>query len=56
LRECAKDTRLTLRQLARDARALAGIAGDAACNVLRREIATQRAHHKELVQRIAAYK
>lgn len=55
LADCAKEARVTLRQLARDARALAGVAGDSACGVLRREITKQRAHHKELVQRIGAY-
>lgn len=55
LADCAKEAREALRKLARDARALAGVAGEAACAVLRREIATQRAHHKQLVQRIAAY-
>lgn len=52
LKDCAKDTRLTLRKLAREAIALAGVAGDAPCNVLQREIARQKAHHKELVQQI----
>lgn len=55
LASSAKDTRQALRKLARDAKALAGIAGESACNVLRQEISRQRAHHKELVQRIANY-
>ena len=44
----AKQARLDIKQLAKDCRALVGIAGEAACGVLRAELKKQRALHREL--------
>jgi hypothetical protein len=51
----AKDTRKTLKRLAREALALAGVAGEAACSALRREVLRLRGEHKALVAELRGY-
>jgi hypothetical protein len=51
----AKKVRKALRRLAADSRALAGIAGDAACGALKGAIAAARREHKALVISIGHY-
>jgi hypothetical protein len=51
----AKDTRKTLKRLAREALALAGVAGEAACGALRREVLRLRGEHKALIAELRGY-
>ena len=55
LSSSAKHTRKELKRLAREALALAGIAGESACSALKREINSQKLHHKNLVIEIRKF-